>query len=406
MPAAEDPLDVLLRPPADETPGERQARVEREAEARRVSLAIDASIKAEKAAKRKKRIVKLLLLGQSESGQFSLSFFVFCSHVFAGKSTTLRRRLGYFMVRPVLTLCRIPAAVHAHCVPGRAHPLACRHPAQRCALDSHHPGRHLLLVPVLLSPPASTDRLSPTAHRILVHLLLQHPLSPDVSPPLPPNDPDIDNSDSEYTSLHYHHRNRRSPSPSHYYHTSPSSSFTLAHSSSSIPLSIPLEALRARLHAPLRHLEALLISKLVHQEDSSTTHFSASSPGALDLSEHASSSVSIPGDEHHQPSPTGSCFPHVLTNATNTNNNKELSIRIGPGWRGVLSNARVSPPLDTSTHTLPHSRTGSLDKTKTKDEAQEMMYSLRKDMIQLWHDPSVRDILRRRKIRLEESSGL
>jgi hypothetical protein len=232
------------------------------------------------------------------------------------------------------------------------------------------------------------------------------PSPPTYPPPLPPNDPDIDNSDSEYTSLHYHHRNRRSPSPSHYYHTSPSSSFTLAHSSSSIPLSIPLEALRARLHAPLRHLEALLISKLVHQEDSSTTHFSASSPGALDLSEHASSSVSIPGDEHHQPSPTGSCFPHVLTNATNTNNNKELSIRIGPGWRGVLSNARVSPPLDTSTHTLPHSRTGSLDKTKTKDEAQEMMYSLRKDMIQLWHDPSVRDILRRRKIRLEESSGL
>ena len=27
-------------------------------------------------------------------------------------------------------------------------------------------------------------------------------------------------------------------------------------------------------------------------------------------------------------------------------------------------------------------------------------------MIQLWHDPAVREILRRRKIRLEESSGL
>ncbi|KAF9527409.1 G-protein alpha subunit-domain-containing protein [Crepidotus variabilis] len=71
----DDPLDILLLPPPDETPTERTLRLDREAEAKRVSLAIDASIKAERAASRKKRIVRLLLLGQSESG----------------KSTTLRQ---------------------------------------------------------------------------------------------------------------------------------------------------------------------------------------------------------------------------------------------------------------------------------------------------------------------------
>lgn len=71
----EDPLDAVLRPPPDETPEQAVVREAREAEARRVSAAIDADIKAERLARRKKRIVRLLLLGQSESG----------------KSTTLRR---------------------------------------------------------------------------------------------------------------------------------------------------------------------------------------------------------------------------------------------------------------------------------------------------------------------------
>jgi hypothetical protein len=66
--SSDDPLDEVLRPPPDETPEQRELRLEREAEAKRISLAIDASIKAERQARRKKRIVRLLLLGQSESG--------------------------------------------------------------------------------------------------------------------------------------------------------------------------------------------------------------------------------------------------------------------------------------------------------------------------------------------------
>jgi len=66
--SSDDPLDEILKPPPDESLEQRQLRLEREAEAKRVSQAIDASIKAERTARRKKRIVRLLLLGQSESG--------------------------------------------------------------------------------------------------------------------------------------------------------------------------------------------------------------------------------------------------------------------------------------------------------------------------------------------------
>lgn len=69
----DDPLDQVLKPPPNESPEQRSLRVAREEEAKRISLAIDASIKAERQARKKKRIVRLLLLGQSESGKAPLS---------------------------------------------------------------------------------------------------------------------------------------------------------------------------------------------------------------------------------------------------------------------------------------------------------------------------------------------
>ena len=40
---------------------------------------------------------------------------------------------------------------------------------------------------------------------------------------------------------------------------------------------------------------------------------------------------------------------------------------------------------------------------ETQDEPQEVLNMYRKDMIALWHDEGVRDMLKWRKIRLEES---
>jgi hypothetical protein len=64
-----DPLSRVLEPPADETSEQRAVREAKEAEARRVSERIDEQIKSEKQAKsRSKAQVKVLLLGQAESG--------------------------------------------------------------------------------------------------------------------------------------------------------------------------------------------------------------------------------------------------------------------------------------------------------------------------------------------------
>ncbi|KAN0127181.1 G-alpha domain containing protein [Lactarius tabidus] len=63
----EDPLAVALRPPPDESPEAKSIRLSREEEAARVSQAIDESIRVERQTNKKNRVVRVLLLGQSES---------------------------------------------------------------------------------------------------------------------------------------------------------------------------------------------------------------------------------------------------------------------------------------------------------------------------------------------------
>ena len=70
-----DPLSAVLQPPQNETPADRVRRLDAELEAKRVSDSIDEMLKMEKRDMRTKPEVKILLLGQSESG----------------KSTTLKR---------------------------------------------------------------------------------------------------------------------------------------------------------------------------------------------------------------------------------------------------------------------------------------------------------------------------
>lgn len=66
----DDPLALVMAPPPNETPDERALRVQREEDARRISEQIDEQLRREKQEQRRKKIVKLLLLGQSESGAF------------------------------------------------------------------------------------------------------------------------------------------------------------------------------------------------------------------------------------------------------------------------------------------------------------------------------------------------
>lgn len=66
----DDPFAHILAAPPHETAEQREKRVKAEEDARRVSERIDEQLKEEKAAsKKKQRPVKVLLLGQSESGE-------------------------------------------------------------------------------------------------------------------------------------------------------------------------------------------------------------------------------------------------------------------------------------------------------------------------------------------------
>lgn len=65
----DDPFALALAPPPDETPDQRVLRLAAESQARRVSEEIDEELRAERLARKKRKVVKVLLLGQSESGK-------------------------------------------------------------------------------------------------------------------------------------------------------------------------------------------------------------------------------------------------------------------------------------------------------------------------------------------------
>ncbi|KAF4613785.1 hypothetical protein D9613_007482 [Agrocybe pediades] len=69
----DDPISAAMKPPATESDAERAARLEAEAEAKRISEQIDEDLREERERmKKKKGDVKLLLLGQAESGKSTL----------------------------------------------------------------------------------------------------------------------------------------------------------------------------------------------------------------------------------------------------------------------------------------------------------------------------------------------
>ncbi|GJJ06492.1 hypothetical protein Clacol_000684 [Clathrus columnatus] len=74
-PTSPDPLSVAIQPPADETPQQRTARQQAEVEAARISGEIDAQIESDREKLKKRAVkqeVKVVLLGQAESGKSTL----------------------------------------------------------------------------------------------------------------------------------------------------------------------------------------------------------------------------------------------------------------------------------------------------------------------------------------------
>ena len=73
--SSSDPLAAALQPPPNESQAERDGRERREQEAKKRSDNIDRMLRETERRNRRRKVIKILLLGQSESG----------------KSTTLKR---------------------------------------------------------------------------------------------------------------------------------------------------------------------------------------------------------------------------------------------------------------------------------------------------------------------------
>ncbi|KAF9226236.1 G-alpha-domain-containing protein [Gyrodon lividus] len=262
-----DPLDELLKPPPDETEEDRLIRLAQEAEARRISHQIDESIKAERQQQKKKSVVRLLLLGQSESG----------------KSTTLRHFQRLYT----------PSAFREERILWRS----------------------VIQLNIVRSVRTIIDALSTVRLPLL----------------------DSGGEDSDDASPHIPHE---------------------------------LDLLKMRL-TPLRHIEALLIAKLIPPSEDEATSVAGSSTISVYQS-------------------------HRSRSTERSWRNQEVFVRPGATWKGALANTSRRDGRPTSLGDIGMS---------TRDEAQEVLHSCSDDIISLWNDNFVRDILRRRKIRLEELPG-
>ncbi|KZS97307.1 G-alpha-domain-containing protein [Sistotremastrum niveocremeum HHB9708] len=283
-----DPLTLAIAPPPDESPEQKTRREAEEQEAKRVSEAIDEALKQERLSDKKKRPVKLLLLGQSESG----------------KSTTLRQ-------------------------------------FQR-----------------LYTPTAFRQE------RALWRSVIQLNLTRSVRIILDALEAQLAQNTNYYVQSHSNAYSYNQPGPSSFHESrtmnimnddndnaNESASFHPA----TIPFSDHLLLVMRRL-LPLRHLEALLMAKLAPPEEDEATRLTFPPP------------VTHPNP--HRPSSAEATLPSAST-ANNNNNNQKAPER---------------------------------DAFNSHDPTQ-IIHSCREDILDLWHEPAVREVLRRRKVRLEESPG-
>jgi len=148
-----------------------------------------------------------------------------------------------------------------------------------------------------------------------------------------------------------------------------------------------LELVKLRL-SPLHHVEALLIAKLIppSQDDAWAPIASTSTSGAPIITPYHHHHPAY----HHRPDQRWRPSQEVFVRPSATS------------WKGALAK---SFPFPTS------ARPNSIDDDSTstatsRDEAQQVLNACYGDITALWSDPFVREILRRRKIRLEESPGL
>lgn len=143
---------------------------------------------------------------------------------------------------------------------------------------------------------------------------------------------------------------------------------------------------------PLRHIEQLLIAKLVPPDEDEATHLSflgqaPSGSGPQRLFAGIGGGGEVLDVEEEE---------------------KEVFVRPGRAWKGYHTLGRRSLGASMS-----REREAAHGKGKARDggdegvdEPMRVLNSCQRDIQNLWNDPVVREVLRRRKVRLEERPGL
>ncbi|KAH7907599.1 guanine nucleotide binding protein, alpha subunit [Hygrophoropsis aurantiaca] len=83
----------------------------------------------------------------------------------------------------------------------------------------------------------------------------------------------------------------------------------------------------------------------------------------------------------------------------------EICVRAGSGWKSVLERVTEVNPLSTHTNRSGHPRP-TTSETRSKDDPTLVLAASRDDIISLWEDSAIRDVLKKRGVRLEDTAGL
>ncbi|KII94317.1 hypothetical protein PLICRDRAFT_675360 [Plicaturopsis crispa FD-325 SS-3] len=302
-----DPFAAVLRPPPDETPEQREDRLIAEQEAKKVSDGIDEQIRNERNEKKRgKTEVKVLLLGQSESG----------------KSTTLKQ----------FQLMHTPAAFHAERIAWRA----------------------VIYLNLVRSVRRILDAIAP-----------EDALD------------ETEEGDSAETASIIISANGRPAS---------------ALSGTRVTR---YDAYRRRL-APLEELEERLIRLLSSPDEDEPTHLGPTPQGwnAMSNGGHGNGGSSS-GYFQDRPSPS----VHIPTSNSSSTKKQEIAVHTTTNWKKAFSlGAKTTSPKGADTGEI-------VGWWEDPDDPVHMLNACAPVMMELWRDPDVRQRLKERRLRFEESSG-
>ncbi|KAF9467322.1 guanine nucleotide binding protein, alpha subunit [Collybia nuda] len=160
----DDPLTIAMAPPPNETEAERQERLDAEKEAQKRSDAIDEELNRQRLAEKRVKCVRVLLLGQSESGKSTTlkNFQLFhSSKAFRTERASWRAVVQLNVVRSIRTILELMSEVQAATAPPQPRPTNAAPAPSYPKLTPEHLKLKMRLSPLQQVEEALLRRLTP-----------------------------------------------------------------------------------------------------------------------------------------------------------------------------------------------------------------------------------------------------